>query len=124
MNNHPAAQTSDSDGVTSIRAKDDRQRHTTPTRSTAPRTPKRSAKTKTLGPSRALQTNSNSKSDAILALLRRKNGASIAELQKSSGWQPHSVRGFLSGMVKTKLGLDLRSERMEKGERRYVVKKP
>jgi hypothetical protein len=66
---------------------------------------------------------SNSKSDQVLLLLRRKGGASIAELQKQTGWQPHSVRGFLSGTVKKKLGLKLGSERTEKGERRYAIGK-
>ena len=64
-----------------------------------------------------------SKADAVLKLLHRKSGASIAELQKATGWQPHSVRGFLSGTVKTRLGLRLQSERTGKGERRYLITK-
>jgi hypothetical protein len=63
------------------------------------------------------------KSDAVITMLRRKNGASLLELQKQTGWLPHSVRGFLSGTVKAKLGLDLRSERTDKGERRYFLEK-
>jgi hypothetical protein len=66
---------------------------------------------------------SNSKSDQVLLLLRRKGGASIADLQKQTGWQSHSVRGFLSGTVKKKLGLELLSERTQKGERRYAIGK-
>jgi hypothetical protein len=66
---------------------------------------------------------STSKSDQVLLLLRRKGGASIADLQKQTGWQSHSVRGFLSGTVKKKLGLGLLSERTEKGERRYAIGK-
>jgi len=62
-----------------------------------------------------------SKADAILKLLDRKNGASIADLQKATGWQPHSVRGFLSGTVKRRLGLRLQSERTGKGARRYLI---
>ena len=64
-----------------------------------------------------------SKADAILKLLRRKSGASIAELQKATRWQSHSVRGFLSGTVKTRLGLQLLSERTGKGARRYLIAK-
>jgi hypothetical protein len=64
-----------------------------------------------------------SKADAILKLLHRKSGASIAELQKATGWQSHSVRGFLSGTVKTRLGLQLQSERIGKGARRYLIAK-
>jgi hypothetical protein len=62
-----------------------------------------------------------SKSDRILKLLRRKNGASIENLQDATGWQAHSVRGFLSATVKKRLGLSLRSELSEKGERRYLI---
>lgn len=64
-----------------------------------------------------------SKADAILKLLHQKSGASIAELQKATGWQSHSVRGFLSGTVKTRLGLQLLSERTGKGARRYLIAK-
>ena len=62
-----------------------------------------------------------SKSDRILKLLRRKKGASIKDLQEATGWQAHSVRGFLSGTVKKRLGLPLRSEHSEKGGRRYLI---
>ena len=62
-----------------------------------------------------------SKANTILKLLHRKSGASMAELQKATGWQSHSVRGFLSGAVKTRLGLQLQSERTAKGVRRYLI---
>jgi hypothetical protein len=62
-----------------------------------------------------------SKADQILKLLRRKRGASIGDIQELTHWQAHSVRGFLSATVKTRLGLSLRSERSEKGERRYLI---
>lgn len=62
-----------------------------------------------------------SKSEQILKLLRRKRGAGIAELQEASGWQAHSVRGFLTGHVKKKLGLEVISEAGKDGIRRYRV---
>ena len=46
------------------------------------------------------------KSDTLLKLLNSKRGATIVQLQEASGWQSHSVRGFLSGTVKKKLGPD------------------
>ncbi|MFC2950592.1 DUF3489 domain-containing protein [Marinicaulis aureus] len=63
-----------------------------------------------------------SKKDIILDLLRRKDGASVAELAAATGWQKHSVRGFLSGTVKKKLSLPLDSDRPEGGERRYFLR--
>jgi hypothetical protein len=61
------------------------------------------------------------KTAALMALLTRKDGASLEELQSASGWQPHSVRGFLAGTVKKMPGVSLSSEKPENGTRRYRV---
>jgi len=63
-----------------------------------------------------------SKSAKILELLRRPGGASAKELLKVTGWQPHSLRGFLSGTVGKKMGLTVTSIKGEDGERIYSLK--
>ena len=63
-----------------------------------------------------------SKTARVLALLQRPNGASLPELIRATGWQPHSVRGFLSGTVGQKLGLSVASGKDPDGTRRYSVK--
>jgi hypothetical protein len=63
-----------------------------------------------------------SKAAKILDLLKRPDGATLAELMKATSWQAHSVRGFLSGTVGKKLGLAVVSAKTDDGERTYSVK--
>ena len=58
---------------------------------------------------------SETKLQACVELLARSAGATLAELQSVTSWQPHSVRGFLSGTVRKKLGLDVTSSKEERG---------
>ena len=57
----------------------------------------------------------------MIALLRRTDGALIAELTATTGWQAHSVRGAISGALKKKLGLTVISEKTEGGRRYRIV---
>jgi hypothetical protein len=63
-----------------------------------------------------------SKAAKVLGLLRRPDGASLKELMKATGWLAHSLRGFLSGIVAKRMGLDLMSEKKVDADRRYFVK--
>jgi hypothetical protein len=65
---------------------------------------------------------SASKQDTVLSLLRHANGTTVPAIAKATGWQAHSVRGFLAGVVKKKLNLKLESEKLGK-ERVYRIAK-
>jgi Protein of unknown function (DUF3489) len=63
-----------------------------------------------------------SKTSKVLELLKRPGGVTAKELMKTTGWQPHSVRGFLSGTIGKKMGLSVTSTKSEDGERTYSIK--
>jgi len=81
-----------------------------------PASPQRSAPASSKSPAR-----SATKHDRIIAMLRTSAGATIASLVTVTEWQQHSVRGFLAGVVRKKLGLNLVSEQTDKG-RVYRIK--
>ena len=61
------------------------------------------------------------KIDAVTRLLRRSSGATIAQLQKTTGWQPHSVRAALTGLRKK--GHDVQRDKNAKGVSVYRITK-
>ena len=63
-----------------------------------------------------------SKKAAILALLRQPSGATLKDLMAATGWQAHSVRGFISGAIVKKRGLKVESQKCADGERAYAIK--
>jgi hypothetical protein len=67
-------------------------------------------------------TRKNTKATAILELLKHKGGCSLSAIMEATGWQAHSVRGFLSGTMKKKMGLDVVSTKAENGERSYSIR--
>jgi len=60
-------------------------------------------------------TKRSSKQDAVIAMLRRPEGATVDEVAHATGWQRHTVRGVFSGTLKKKLGLRLASANEERG---------
>jgi hypothetical protein len=84
--------------------------------SPAKKSPKSAKKAKT-----AKAVREGSKTDRILELLKRPGGVTAKELMKATGWQPHSVRGFLSGTIGKKMGLTVTSVKGEEGDRTYSV---
>jgi Protein of unknown function (DUF3489) len=64
-----------------------------------------------------------SKQDAVIAMLRRAEGATVDEVASATGWQRHTVRGVFSGTLKKKLGLTLASVQEERG-RVYRIAEP
>jgi hypothetical protein len=69
---------------------------------------------------RVSRNRSDSKQARVIEMLRRRQGATVTAIMKATGWQPHSVRGFLAGVVRRKFGLALVSEKSD-DERVYRI---
>ena len=61
-----------------------------------------------------------SKTAQVVAMLQRKNGATLSEIMEKMGWQRHTVRGFMAGTMK-KAGYEIESFTSEGGERTYRI---
>jgi len=103
----------------------------TPGKRRANAAPKKAKSGKTTSPAKKAPTSAKkaaagaregTKAAKILDLLKRPDGATAKELMKATGWQPHSIRGFLSGTVAKKMKLTVVSAKGEDGERTYSVK--
>jgi uncharacterized protein DUF3489 len=64
------------------------------------------------------------KQAGLIAMLRRAEGATIAEIVEATGWQPHTVRSALAGALKKRLGLTIASEKVEGRGRVYKIEHP
>jgi Protein of unknown function (DUF3489) len=88
--------------------------------STGRNTPE-SPQAKTVGiPTGSKQAAGGSKQSRVIAMLQSPSGATIATMMKTTGWQQHSVRGFLARVVRKRLKLKLGSKKVD-GERVYQV---
>jgi hypothetical protein len=74
----------------------------------------------TAGGVEAQKGDSGSKQSRVIALLQSPTGATIAAMMKATGWQQHSVRGFLAGVVRKRLKLKLGSKKVD-GNRVYQI---
>ena len=72
-------------------------------------------------PKRADAKHAATKTEKVIALLRRPEGATLKALMTATGWQPHSVRGFISAQLSKRMGLRVKSYRRD-GERVYRIR--
>ena len=73
---------------------------------------------------KAIRTREHSKQATIIGMLQRAEGATIAQICETTGWQAHTVRGTFAGAFKKKLGLTITSAKPQGGERSYRVVAP
>ena len=94
------------------------ERRTTTSRQSKSRTRSHGQRTRQ---SAQAATRNGTKQTALIDLLKGAKGASVAEMAAKAGWQNHSVRGFLSGTVKKKMGLAVTSAQVEGRGRVYRI---
>jgi len=84
-----------------------------------PKGARKAKATKTAKPAKTPKAAGTSKKNTILALIGRKNGATLEEIMEATGWQKHSVRGAIATMGKT---TKIESSKSESGARTYKAK--
>ena len=86
----------------------------------AARPPAAKPSSQATGEFKSKKADPGSKQSRVVAMLRSPDGTTIAAMMKTTGWQQHSVRGFLAGVVRKKLKLKLNSKKID-GARVYSV---
>jgi predicted ArsR family transcriptional regulator len=107
------------DGKPAGGSKEQPSRDKAPTTNT--KTNQKRTGSKTKGRGHKVTSRPGSKQALLIDLLKRKSGATIDELVKATGWQAKSVRGAISGALKTKLGLMVDSEKIDGRGRVYRI---
>jgi uncharacterized protein DUF3489 len=90
-------------------------------RSPKSKTAVRKSKTQSKVRSSITAGHAESKQARLITMLRASSGATVAAMMAATEWQQHSVRGFLAGVIRKKLGLNLVSEESDDG-RIYRIK--
>ena len=72
-------------------------------------------------PETAPKTREGSKKAIVLEMLRRPDGVTLKDIMSATGWQSHSVRGFLSGSIGKRMGLTVESVKTPDGDRMYRI---
>jgi hypothetical protein len=93
---------------------------TTPAKK-APKAKKAAKESKPAKEAKAART--GTKSEEVIALLKRKGGATMAEIVALTGWQKHTTRGWVSGFLGKKMGIEVESFKNDSGERTYRINK-
>jgi hypothetical protein len=83
--------------------------------------PRRKAQTASTANFKGRGAPAKTKQDLVIQMLRRQSGVTVDDIIAKTGWQPHSVRGFFSGLVRKKLNLPLVSDVGKDGVRRYHI---
>jgi hypothetical protein len=84
------------------------------------RAPVPQPRSQTTGEPESKKRDPGSKQSRVIAMLRSPDGTTIAAMTQATGWQQHSVRGFLAGVVRKKLKLKLSSAKID-GQRVYRI---
>jgi hypothetical protein len=98
-----------------------------PARARRKKTSKASGSTKPGSPAKSSKAakpaaaREGSKKADVVEMMQRKGGCTLAEIMKATGWQAHTVRGFVSGTLGKKMGLTVTSTKNDQGERTYSL---
>ena len=91
-----------------------------PKRKSAPATTNKPSQHALVHSATGTGSNTSSKQARVIAMLQSPAGTTIAAMMQATGWQQHSVRGFLAGVVRKKLNLKLKSNKVD-GNRTYRI---